>query len=314
VWNEPPPDFALTLPASVVDGLPPSHRKEIEEVVRQQKQSPLYRTPALLPALEIVRNRPDAFKEAAKIAGLDDRLFEGLIVLECGGSDDAIDYMFRRGKGKRAHVGLGQMGWIEGRSAGLKVTPGYETRLKSEIRRSQDLLKGYLFASRPHPERLAPALFNSLRRQADLMLEWREADERFDPEKNLRASARLLKAKLKGYDGDYSLAIASYHAGGGNIGKALRLARASGHKGKLTFWQLYADRTGPVYRLMSDWSDDSRNYMPKVLAAADIVEKYLNRPDEFQKEYLYWGPDNARERLAAAPYAAVRVSLAASGG
>jgi hypothetical protein len=54
--------------------------------------------------------------------------------------------------------------------------------------------------------------------------------------------------------------------------------------------------------------------MPKVLAAADIVEKYLNRPDEFQKEYLYWGPDNARERLASVPYAAVRVSVAANGG
>jgi hypothetical protein len=312
----PPPDFPLQLPPSVERTLPENGRAEIEDAVRRQKRTRLYVTRALLPGLEIVRTHPQAFEEAAKLAGLDERLFEGLIVLECGGREDAVDYLFMRGRGKRAHVGLGQIGWTEGRSAGLKVTPQYETRLKAEIRRCRGLLETRSFGSGGVPEsRLNAAIFNSLKRQLAILGAWRKADERFDPKKNLKAAARLLRERMSVYHGDYSLAIASYHAVGGNIGRALKLAKRSHIPMKNPgFWSLYADRSGPVYRLMSDWSDDSRNYLPKALAAADIVEKYLRQPEQFQEEYLYWGPENAAERLAALPYPAFRQIAARSGG
>lgn len=156
-----------------------------------------------------------------------------------------------------------------------------------------------------NPKRLEPAILNSFRRQEQIIREWKQVDERFDSRKNLRASARLLRDRMRTYRGDPTLTIASYHAGGGNIGKALRLYRKSkGGASSPTYWHLYEDRSGPVYRLMSGWSDNSRNYFPTVVAAADVVEKYLNAPRQFREEYLYWGPDDAPERLASVPYIA----------
>jgi hypothetical protein len=304
----PPPDYSLNIPISVQKTIPAKTASQVEEAIRTAKRTRLYRTRALLPALEIVRQRQNEFQAAARSAGLDDRLFQGLIVLECGGREDAIDYMFRQGRGRRAHVGLGQMGWIEARSAGLKVAPRFEELLKKEIRHSITLIRENLVETpKRTPEQFQAALWNSVHRQRIYVEEWRGQDERFDPQKNLKATAQLLKARLRGYKGDVTLAVAAYHAGGGNISRALRLYRLSDKTAKnVNYWSLFADRTGPVYQFMSGWSDDSRNYLPKVLAAADIVEKYLQQPEAFRSEYLYWGPDDAGERLAALPYPAVK--------
>lgn len=42
-------------------------------------------------------------------------------------------------------------------------------------------------------------------------------DDPFDAEQNIMASARLLKAHLKKFDGDYTLAAAAYNAGSGRV-------------------------------------------------------------------------------------------------
>jgi membrane-bound lytic murein transglycosylase D len=60
-------------------------------------------------------------------------------------------------------------------------------------------------------------------------------DERLDPVLSTRAACKFLKYLYKLY-GDWSLAIAAYNCGHGNVNKAL--ARAGGGKGK-TFWDVY---------------------------------------------------------------------------
>lgn len=59
-------------------------------------------------------------------------------------------------------------------------------------------------------------------------------DERSDPEKATEAACKYLKHLYKYYGNDWSLALAAYNAGPGNINKAMR--RAGG--GKKTYWEL----------------------------------------------------------------------------
>ena len=52
-------------------------------------------------------------------------------------------------------------------------------------------------------------------------------DERFHPPKNLEAGVKYLDNMLERYDGDYSLALAAYNAGPGNVRKNGKLSRSA---------------------------------------------------------------------------------------
>ena len=59
-------------------------------------------------------------------------------------------------------------------------------------------------------------------------------DERFDSLKNLEAGIKYLHQMLKKYEGDYSLALAAYNAGPGNVRKNGKLSRSTEqHVGKV---------------------------------------------------------------------------------
>ena len=82
-------------------------------------------------------------------------------------------------------------------------------------------------------------------------------DERFDPIKSCRAAAQYLR---DAYDifGDWSLAIASYNCGSGNVNKAIR--RSGGGK---DFWDVY-----------NYLPRETRGYVPAFVAALYVLTYY----------------------------------------
>lgn len=85
-------------------------------------------------------------------------------------------------------------------------------------------------------------------------------DERRDPRVSSRNAVKYLKQLFEIY-GDWSLAIAAYNCGPGNVNKAMR--RAGG--GKLDFWEIY------------DYLPrETRGYVPAFIAA-NYVMTYHNR-------------------------------------
>ncbi len=82
-------------------------------------------------------------------------------------------------------------------------------------------------------------------------------DERLDPLKSTYAAARFLKDLYRRY-GDWTLAIAAYNCGPGNVNKAIR---RSG--GKTNYWDIY-------FYLPRE----TRGYVPAYIAAAYIMNYY----------------------------------------
>ncbi|MDO4320229.1 MAG: LysM peptidoglycan-binding domain-containing protein [Bacteroidales bacterium] len=86
-------------------------------------------------------------------------------------------------------------------------------------------------------------------------------DQRRDPYTSSDAAARYLK-KLYDIFGDWSLAIASYNCGPGNVNKALRRAGASASD-KKDFWAIYPFLPA-----------ETRGYVPAFIAANYIMNYY----------------------------------------
>lgn len=84
-------------------------------------------------------------------------------------------------------------------------------------------------------------------------------DERRDPRLSSRNAARYLK-QLYGIYNDWSLAIAAYNCGPGNVNKALRRA---GGEGKKDFWEIY-----------NYLPQETRGYVPAFIAANYVMNYY----------------------------------------
>ncbi len=81
-------------------------------------------------------------------------------------------------------------------------------------------------------------------------------DERRDPRSSSRNAARYLK-QLYGIYGDWSLAIAAYNCGPGNVNKAIRRC---GGEGKKDFWEIY-----------NYLPQETRGYVPAFIAANYVM-------------------------------------------
>jgi len=86
-------------------------------------------------------------------------------------------------------------------------------------------------------------------------------DERFDPEKSTRASARYMKFIYEQL-GDWYLTMAGYNWGAGNVQRAVEKT------GYADFWELYKRNNLPA---------ETKNYVPEILAAIIIA----NHPTQY---------------------------------
>ena len=94
-------------------------------------------------------------------------------------------------------------------------------------------------------------------KEYDLHLDW-FIDERSDPAKATRAAAQYLRVLADQFDGDWSLALASYNAGPGRVSGAMK-------RGKSTdYWKLI-ESTRYLPR-------DTREYVPMVMASIIIAK------------------------------------------
>ncbi|HET9530312.1 MAG TPA: lytic transglycosylase domain-containing protein [Blastocatellia bacterium] len=97
-------------------------------------------------------------------------------------------------------------------------------------------------------------------------------DERSNPEKSTRAAARYLKWLANRYKGDWSLALAAYNTGEGNIDSAI--ART----GSRDFWRIHS--SGFIAR-------ETRNYVPAILAVVMIAKSPKKYGFELPPAYPY---------------------------
>jgi membrane-bound lytic murein transglycosylase D len=97
-------------------------------------------------------------------------------------------------------------------------------------------------------------------------------DERSDPEKSTTAAARYLKWLSNRYHGDWSLALAAYNTGEGNVDSAI--ARS----GLRDFWSLH--RGGYL-------AHETRNYVPAILAVVTIAKNAKKYGFELPAGYPY---------------------------
>lgn len=111
----------------------------------------------------------------------------------------------------------------------------------------------------------------------------RAVDERFDPPKALAGTIRYLAFAREELGRD-DLALASYHAGVGNLQNALK---AYGGGGDVSYARLYFD-TSPVnnaraYRRMAALGDDSATYLWRLGAAREIMRLHREDPAELRR-------------------------------
>jgi membrane-bound lytic murein transglycosylase D len=95
-------------------------------------------------------------------------------------------------------------------------------------------------------------------------------DERFDPEKSTRASARYMKF-IYDQTGDWYLTMAGYNWGTGNVQRAVEKT------GYADFWELYKRNNLPA---------ETKNYVPEILAAIIIA----NHPTQYGFDDLTFDP------------------------
>ncbi|MFY9610008.1 MAG: lytic transglycosylase domain-containing protein [Blastocatellia bacterium] len=95
-------------------------------------------------------------------------------------------------------------------------------------------------------------------------------DERSNPEKSTAAAARYLKWLAKRYSGNWTLALAAYNTGEGNVDSAI--ARA----GSRDFWRLHRNL-----------AQETRNYVPAILAVVTIAKNPKKYGFEMPASYPY---------------------------
>ena len=226
---------------------------------------------AALTAARVARWRPRV-ETAARVAGVDADLLEGLVFLESAGREDAM------------------AGDIEG-AAGL-------TQILAETARNLLGMRVDVARSRRLTGLIGRAIEHGRARRARALEDRRKSvDSRFDGVAALDGTARYLRFARRRL-GREDLAFVSYHMGIGNLEGVLA---AYGEESP-SYARVYFDSTpnhhADVQRRLAAFGDDSSNYLWKLYAARDIMRLYRHdRGGLARLESLQLAKNSAEEVL-----------------
>jgi soluble lytic murein transglycosylase-like protein len=205
-------------------------------------------------ARRVERWRPQV-ERAADAAGVDPDLVEGMVLLESAGRPDAVA------------------------SADLEGAAGL-TQILAETATGLLGMQVDLDASERLTRRLARA--RGPDQAARLRAQRARVDERFDPAKALAATGRYLKLAMDEL-GREDLAVVSYHMGIGNLQAVLD---AYGDD-EASYAEVYFDSApnlhARAYRRLVGLGDDSKTYLWRVLASAEVMRLHREEPAELER-------------------------------
>jgi hypothetical protein len=248
-----------------------------DELVRRAAQGTAHilyaRSPggATATAERVARWRPQV-EAAAREAGVEPDMLEGLVFLESAGRDDAM-----AGDTEGA-VGLTQILAETGQNLlDMHVDVERSARLTRKIDRA--------FGR------------GNLRRVEELRRERRAADDRYDPRKALAGAARYLTI-ARGLLGREDLAFVSYHMGIGNLQDVLRAYGEARPSYARVYFGSTPQRHPEVQRQLLAFGDDSSTYLWRVHAAREIMRLFRDDPQELARlETLQTAKNSAEEVL-----------------
>ena len=223
-------------------------------------------------AARVARYR-DLIETIAGEAGHDADTMEAIVFLESAGRPDA-----RASDDPGSATGLTQILGETGRGLlAMRVDEGASRRLTRDIGRAER---------------------NGRRELADrLRARRRVVDERYDPEKALRGTARYLTFAEEQLGRD-DLAVVSYHMGVGNLQAVLG---AYGGDEDTPYAELYFDssplRHAEAWARLAELGDDSSTYLWRVAAAREIMRLSREDPAELARRAELQTAKNSAEEL-----------------
>ena len=221
-------------------------------------------------AERVARWRPQV-EDAARRAGVDADLVEGLVFLESAGREDVM------AGGTEGAVGLTQILAETGQNLlGMQVDVARSRRLTRRIGRA--FRRGRL---------------GDVQR---LRAQRARIDERYDPAKALIGTARYLTIALEEL-GREDLAFVSYHMGIGNLQDVLRAYGEERPSYARVYFDSTPDRHADVQRKLAAFGDDSSNYLWKLGAAREIMRLYRDDPAELARLQALQTAKNSAEEV-----------------
>ncbi len=223
-------------------------------------------------ARRVERYRPK-IEEVAESAGVDPDLVEAMVFLESAGLPEVMASSDIEGAAGLTQILAGTATEL----LGMRVDVGESRRLTRAIRRA---------------ERRGQAA-----RVRRLEARRREVDERFDPDKALEGTGRYLSTALDSL-GREDLAVVSYHMGIGNLQNVLAAYGDDQASYARVYFDSTPDRHPRSYGLLSDFGDDSKTYLWRVLAAERVMDLYRNDRAELERlDRLHAAKASAEEVL-----------------
>jgi soluble lytic murein transglycosylase-like protein len=216
--------------------------------------------------------RPQVEAAAAE-AGVDPDLVEAMVFLESAGRSEVMASTDVEGA-----VGLTQI---------LAETAVSLLGMRVDVKESQRLTRRIARADRQ----------GAAARSAELRARRRRVDERFDPAKALAGTGRYLRTAMDEF-GREDLAVTSYHMGIGNLQSVLAAYGANDVSYTQVYFDATPDRHPQTYRLLSGLGDDSKTYLWRVLASAEVMRLYReDRADLARLDDLHGAKASAEEVL-----------------